>query len=158
MLYSLVFFLLMCGSVGAQTYHRGGEVTTGHPDRTYVQLWNPANSGVTCLVQRTQVSGDPQEVVLGISLHGGQLPTPMHTHGQGIDVANGNNPTAKCELRQEGYPFERLLGQLDTFLLGNNPYQSYATIAVAPGYGLVVRSVQTGTKIKVGFSWDEVAR
>jgi hypothetical protein len=154
----LIFLVLLSKVAQAQTFHRGGEVTSTSPDRTYAQLWNPADSGVTCLIRRTQVSGDPQELVIGISLLGGKLPTPMHTFGQGIEVTNGNNPTAKCELRQEGNPNERLIGQLDTLRISTHPYVSHALMALPPGYGMIVRSVQTGTKIKVGFSWDEVNR
>jgi hypothetical protein len=154
----LVFLVLLSAVAQAQTFHRGGEVTSTSPDRTYAQLWNPADSGITCLIKRIQVSGDPQELVIGVSLHGGRLPTPMHTFGQGIEVAEGNDPTGKCELRQEGNPNERLIGQLDTLRISTHPYVSHALMALPPGYGMIVRSVQTGTKMKVGFSWDEVTR
>jgi hypothetical protein len=160
-LLTLCSLLLFACAGGAKTFHRGGGTGSTVPDFAHVQLWNPPDSGVTCVIRRIQVSSDlSHPVVIGIARE--PLPTPMHRKPQWIDTQStfGQRPTIQgaCMILTEGRPTPQNLGQLDSFFYSINadPYVWTGAMSINSGTGITIRSEQPGAFLRVGFSGDEL--
>lgn len=132
----------------AYTYWRGAAVGAPLGSYAHIQLWNPPDSGVYCIVSLLTVGGTTTAAAVGY----GDDPLP----DQPYDISNGIKPEVsegtfgKCQLRTYTGPAANI-GQLINhnvpFVL--NPIQ----LVIAPGHGLTVRS--TNKDLRASFAWDE---
>jgi hypothetical protein len=153
----LSLMLLVVGIAQADTFMRGTLVDTFNPgDAAYIQLWNPAGSGINAHVSKVYLGDSCQRLVFlwtEVKLETPAFAVPQGLNLEGDEVVN----RSKAEVRKQGVPDEPgIIGgqylpidKLDTPLIIEEPF------IVKPGRGLLIRCAVPEEALTVAFSWTE---